>query len=407
MNVLEVRNIDKIYKHYSNELKRILSWFNLKSSPDEEYTVLSNVSFNVNKGEAVGIVGENGAGKSTLLKIITGTTRPTCGEVIVNGRISAILELGMGFNGDFTGRQNAINSLGMMGFNPHEIDKFIPMVEEFSEVGEYFDQPMRMYSSGMMIRVAFSVATVVKPDLLIIDEALSVGDAYFQHKSFAKIKEYSEQGTSLLFVSHDKGAVLSLCDRAILLEKGHVIKDGDPEIVCDYYNAMIAEKGNSYVKQTVKENGRTETISGSGEATFESIHLYNMLGEKMDTIKVGEEVELHIKVRVNEDLGNLVLGCGIKDRLGQMMFGTNTEYTKHVVKNPKKNEVYLYKVRFNANLGCGSYSVHCSIVDTEAHMYKNFEWREGTLIFNVINVDKYVFVGSMWNEMFFKISKVS
>ncbi len=246
-SVLEVNNISKSFKDYSSELKRIFSWFGFGFKPKEEHHILKNISFSITAGEAVGIVGQNGAGKSTLLKIITGTLKPSEGSIHINGRISAILELGMGFHPDLTGRQNAYHSAGIMGFTQNQIDEMMDDIEAFAEIGEYFDQPVRLYSSGMQVRVAFSIATSYTPEILIIDEALSVGDAYFQHKSIERIRGLQAKGTTLLFVSHDKNAIQSICNRAILLEKGTVTKDGKPEEVMDYYNALIAERENRTV----------------------------------------------------------------------------------------------------------------------------------------------------------------
>jgi len=227
-SVLKVNNISKSFIDYTSEWQRIFSWFGLKSKSKEEHSILKHISFSIAPGEAVGIVGQNGAGKSTLLKIITGTLKPSSGTVDIDGRISAILELGMGFHPDLTGRQNVYHSAGLMGYTTPQIDAIIDELEDFAEIGEYFDQPVRTYSSGMQLRVAFGVVTAYRPEILIVDEALSVGDAYFQHKSLAKIKEFQEQGTTLLLVSHDRGAIQAICDRAILLEKGAVIKDGNP-----------------------------------------------------------------------------------------------------------------------------------------------------------------------------------
>ena len=241
---LHVQGLGKAYRQYGSELRRVLSWFSVPVTAQSEQWVLRDISFSVGPGEAVGIIGQNGAGKSTLLKLITGTARPTEGSVHLQGRIAAILELGMGFNPDLTGRQNAYHAAGLMGFSHDDIDRVIAEIENFAEIGDYFDQPTRTYSSGMQMRVAFAVATAIRPDLLIVDEALSVGDAYFQHKSFDRIREFQKQGTSLLLVSHDKGAIQSICNRAILLEKGRVLRDGPPEEVTDLYNALIAEREN-------------------------------------------------------------------------------------------------------------------------------------------------------------------
>ena len=218
--ILNINQVGKAYRSYGSEWRRVLTWFGAPFKPLTEHWTLQNISFQIKAGEAVGIVGQNGAGKSTLLKIITGTLKPSTGTVTHHGRIAAILELGMGFHPDLTGRQNAYHAAGLMGYTQDQIDSVINGIEQFAEINEYFDQPVRLYSSGMQVRVAFAVATAFRPDILIVDEALSVGDAYFQHKSFERIKQFRTQGTSLLFVSHDKAAVLALCDRAILLEEG-------------------------------------------------------------------------------------------------------------------------------------------------------------------------------------------
>ena len=368
--------------------------------------MIRHVRFDVQRGEAIGIIGQNGAGKSTLLKMITGVLQPTEGSVQVNGRISAILELGMGFNPELTGRQNVFHAAGLMGLSTEQINQAMPEIEAFTEIGEYFDEPVRTYSSGMQMRVAFAVVTAYRPDILIIDEALSVGDTYFQHKSFSRIKEFQDQGTTLLIVSHDPGSIKLLCDRVILLDSGLVIKEGNPEEILDYYNALIARKENTKIVQK-KVGDRFATTSGTGEVTFSDIKLYNVNGGQVKVVRVGEAVELHFTVVANRSVDSLVLGCGITDRLGQMMFGTNTWYTKQVVNDVNQGDVYLYKVSFLANLGIGSYAVHCSLVENENHINKNYEWRDGTLVFEVVNIDKDIFVGCLWNEMNFNIEKIT
>jgi len=397
-SILEVQNIGKAYRNYGRELWRVLSWFGLRFKPLHETWTLQNISFNIAPGEAIGVVGQNGAGKSTLLKIITGTLKPSTGSIIVRGKIAAILELGMGFHPDLTGRQNAYHSSGLMGYTSKQIDSVINEIEAFSEIGEYFDQPVRLYSSGMQVRVAFGVATAFRPDILIIDEALSVGDAYFQHKSFDRIRQFRDAGTSLLFVSHDKGSILGLCNRVILLEKGHVLKDGDPEETMDYYNALIAEKENSTIRQEELTDGKVQTISGTGEAIVEEIGLYNVAGEKVEVVGVGDSVELRIRIKIHQDIPSLVLGYGIKDRLGQVMYGTNTWHTKQIIESPKAGENYEFTIVFPANFGVGSYSVVIALTDSDTHLSLNYEWRDLALVFNVINIDKIYFTGCVWNE---------
>jgi lipopolysaccharide transport system ATP-binding protein len=394
--ILKVQGLGKAFRHYGSELMRFASWFGLRVQPKDEAWVLRGISFSIAPGEAIGVVGQNGAGKSTLLKLVTGTLRPTEGAAVASGRISAILELGMGFNPDLTGRQNVYHSAGLMGFSRQEIDDVIGAVEEFAEIGEYFDQPVRTYSSGMQMRVAFSVATAFRPQLLIVDEALSVGDAYFQHKSFDRIREFQQQGTALLIVSHDRMAIQSLCGRALLLDRGRLVKDGDPEEVMDFYNALIAEKENATIRTSKREDGRVQTISGTGEAIVEDIALLDEEGRPVEFVNVGQPVELRIVVRANADLPRLVLGYMIKDRLGQPVYGTNTHHTRQVVENVTAGTQLDYRVQFPMNIGMGSYSVSTALVSTDTHLVNNYEWRDLALMFTVANLDRPHFVGTAW-----------
>ena len=394
--VLQAENLGKTYSQYRSELARVLSWFGLPAKPAVQHCVLQGVSFTIRPGEAVGIVGQNGAGKSTLLKIVTGTQRPTTGWVQVNGRTGSILELGMGFNPNFTGRENSYHSAGLMGFSKDAIDSVISEIEAFAEIGEYFDQAVSTYSSGMQMRVAFSVITAFRPDLLIVDEALSVGDTYFQHKSFGRIRAFQEKGTSLLIVSHDRSVIQSLCNRAILLERGKVIKDGDPESVMDYYNALIAEKENATIEVKELSDGKFQTISGTGKARVEAIALFSDQGNPIEFVNVGDCVSLRIQVRIYQPLPVLVLGYMVKDRLGQTMYGTNTWHTKQTMRNLSEGDLLNYCIRFSMNLGPGTYSISTALVNSETHMSDNYEWRDLAYVFEVNNQDKVPFAGSAW-----------
>jgi len=403
---IHVNNVSKSYKKYKSEFHRFLSWFGIKTLLVEEINVLNNINFSISEGEAVGLVGENGAGKSTLLKIITGTIQPTIGRVAVDGRISAILELGLGFNPEMTGKQNVYLSAGVMGFRENEIDKLVEDILGFSELGDYFNKPVRTYSSGMQMRLAFSIATAIRPEVLIIDEALSVGDTYFQHKSFNRIKEFREQGTTLLFVSHDRGAVQALCNRAILLEKGNMIKDGKPEEVMDFYNALIAEKENSTVAVTELANGKVKTTSGTGEARVVNIALLNTDNEKVEHINVGQQVTLEVHVDVHADIECLVFGYGIKDRLGQVMYGTNTFLKNMVQKNVKNGTEFKFKISFSMNLGPGSYSIQTALCSSDSHLENNYEWQDNSHIFHVVNIEKEYFAGCTWLDPEITIGKI-
>jgi lipopolysaccharide transport system ATP-binding protein len=388
MSLLTVNNLGKAYRSYRSEWQRIARWFFLPVAPSEEHWVLKHVSFDIQPGEAIGIVGQNGAGKSTLLKMITGTLQPSEGSIQVNGRIAAILELGMGFNPELSGRQNVYHAAGLMGFSGEQMDTVIDDIEAFAEIGEYFDESVRTYSSGMQMRVAFAVATV--------DEALSVGDSYFQHKSFDRIREFQQQGTTLLIVSHDRGAIQGLCNRAILLESGTVIKDGPPEEVMDFYNAIIAEKENSTVKVVTLDSGAVQTRSGSAEASIKSVSLADATGAAVEYVPVGEPVTLRIQVDVNVAIPELVVGYMIKDRLGQEVYGTNTHHLGCKLAAQNAGDALEYRFAFDANLGVGSYSVAVALHTTDSHMAHNYEWRDHALVFNVVNVNRPPFVGVSW-----------
>lgn len=397
MGTISVQNLGKAYKQYPSRWSRLAEWLiPFGKTRHKMKWVLQDLNFTIRAGEAVGIVGINGAGKSTLLKMITGTTQPTDGKVEITGRVAALLELGMGFHPDFTGRQNAIMAGQLLGLSVEDLNLLMPAIEDFAEIGDYIDQPVRVYSSGMQMRLAFSVATAQRPDILIVDEALSVGDSYFQHKSFDRIREYSKQGTTLLIVSHDKGAVQGICDRAILLNAGHLAMEGDPEAVMDYYNAMLAERGKQTVRQELTQDGRIKTTSGSGEATIYSAELLDSQDDPVEVVGVGHSVRIRVRVDVQQNLPELVLGYMIKDRLGQPVFGTNSHHLRQPTEQARKGERIEYMFHFAANLGVGSYSVAIALHTADTHVNQNFEWRDRAIVFNVINIDKDPFVGVAW-----------
>lgn len=397
MGTISVASLGKAYKQYPSRWSRLAEWLTPGHRPRHALKwVLQDINFTVQPGEALGIIGINGAGKSTLLKMITGTTQPTTGQVVMSGRVAALLELGMGFHPDFTGRQNAFMAGQLLGYSVDEIARLMPEIESFAEIGDYIDQPVRVYSSGMQVRLAFSVATAIRPDVLIVDEALSVGDAYFQHKSFDRIREFRKQGTTLLIVSHDKQAIQSICDRAILLNAGRLAMEGEPEAVMDYYNAMLADHQNQTVKQETTVDGKVQTVSGTGEAVVADIALLDTDGQRLEVVDVGQKVTLRILVKTNCYIERLVLGYGIKDRLGQVIYGTNTDLKKQALENfPAATEI-RFEITFPANLGPGTYSVQTALVSTDTHLVNNYEWRDLALVFNVINVNKAHFAGVAW-----------
>lgn len=406
--VLDVHNVGKCFATYRSNLSRYLRWFGLPVRPEQEYWAVRDVSFTLYAGEALALIGQNGAGKSTLLKLITGTIRTTTGNIAVNGRISAILELGLGFNPEFTGRQNVYQAGGLMGLSTRQIDEIIPVIEDFSELGEFFDQPLRVYSSGMQARLAFSVATAVRPDVLIVDEVLSVGDSYFQHKSFDKIRQFKEEGTSILFVTHSMGDVRALCDRVILLDKGKILEDGSPDEVVDYYNALIAEKENARVsvEQRRQKDGWLLTRSGNFQATVKNLVLLDeATQEPVETAKVGQRLVLKLTATINGDIPRLVLGYMLRDRTGHVVWGTNTWHTRQAINGLKIGDEVEFRLPFTCTLGPGSYSFSPALVSSDTHLENNYEWVDNALVFDVINTDKDFFIGTNWLDTVFQISR--
>ena len=396
MTILSVKGVGKAYRFYESEWQRLAGWFGIKSQSREALWVLRDINFDIHAGEAVGIVGKNGAGKSTLLKMIVGTVKPSTGLVQISGRVAAILELGMGFNPELTGRQNAHYAAGLMGFSSNEIDRAMPDIEAFAEIGDYFDEPVRVYSSGMQVRVAFSVATAFRPDVLIVDEALSVGDAYFQHKCFDRIRSFQAKGTTLLLVSHDRSAIQALCDRALLLESGSLLKDGDPEAVLNFYNATIPkhESRSEQPLRVLDEN--LETTSGTGAARVQSISLLDKDGNAVDCINVGDIVNLEMSVTAYVHLSELVLGYSIRDRLGQEIYGTNTRHLGVSIPDVAPQQNFKVRFAFCASMGIGSYSVSTALHTGFTHLEANYEWKNLALVFKVVNQREKYFIGLNW-----------
>jgi lipopolysaccharide transport system ATP-binding protein len=406
MNSLIVSGLNKAYKQYASRWARLAEWvIPGRKVHHHLHWVLQDISFTLKPGEAMGIIGINGAGKSTLLKMIAGTIQPTLGEIKVNGRLAALLELGMGFHPDFTGRENAMMAGQLLGHTSKEMRQVIPEILEFAEIGEYIDQPVRVYSSGMQMRLAFSVATAFRPDILVVDEALSVGDAYFQHKSFERIRQYRALGTTLLIVSHDKAAIQSICDRAILINGGHLVHEGKPEDVMNYYNALLADKGRHEIEFNQTGAGQTQVVSGTGEASIQGVRLLDAQGHSVEIIGVGQSVQLEVNIQINSDIPELVVGLLIKDRLGQDIFGTNTHHLNQVLYDLRGGENLTIVMTFPANLGVGSYSVATALHSTSNHIANNYEWRELAVIFSVMNTQYPEFIGSSWLNPALKITR--
>jgi lipopolysaccharide transport system ATP-binding protein len=397
MGTISVKDVGKKYKNYNSRWARLAEWFlPFIGTRHEKKWVLRDISFDVSEGEAVAICGVNGAGKSTLLKMITGTTSTSEGEISIVGNVAALLELGIGFHPDFTGRQNVYMAGQLLGLSTTEIDDLMPAIEGFAEIGEYIDHPVRTYSSGMQMRLAFSVATARRPEVLIVDEALSVGDAYFQTKSFDRIREYRDLGTTLLIVSHNRAAIQSICQRVILLDKGKLIKDGPPEDVMDYYHALLAKHEGTLIKQHQLSDGSFQTISGTGEVVVMSVGIYSQDEKELDIVSMGERVQLRIDAKVNVEVDLLVLGFMIKDQYGQPIYGINTERINHSLKDLVIDEKVSFTFDIDMHIGAGNYTIAVALSRRDSHTVKNYEWRDRAVLFSVVNTNHENFVGSAW-----------
>jgi len=389
------RELGKKYRLYPRPWNRLAEWLTGgRYRGHEELWALRNVSFEVAEGEAVGIVGANGAGKSTLLKLLVGTTRASEGSFLVEGQVAALLELGMGFHPEFNGRQNARMALQMMGFNEWMADDLLPEITSFSELGDFMGQPLRTYSSGMQMRLGFAVATVHRPHILIIDEALSVGDAYFQHKCIRRIREFKEAGTTMLFVSHDPAAVKTLCDRALLLDQGMLIREGSAEAILDYYNALIAQREKeASVEQSRFGADRLRTRSGDGKAKIAGVRMTDAEGKESASFASGETARIHCRLRFEEDLEDYTVGILIRDRLGNEMFGANTFYLGVESDPAGAGEEREAVFEIGLNLGYGHYALTVAVHAPSGHMDQNHDWIDNVLSFQVIPGESYRFAG--------------
>lgn len=344
MGAIVVKNLGKAYKQYPTRWSRLAEWM-LPGRPRHNLRwVLRDIGFTIQPGEAVGLIGVNGAGKSTLLKLITGTTQPTTGGVHIGGRVAALLELGMGFHPDFTGRQNAIMAGQLLGLDVEQIGALMPEIEAFAEIGEHIDQPVRVYSSGMQVRLAFAVATCVRPDVLIVDEALAVGDVFFQQKCFARIGAFIKAGTTLLFVSHSAGTILNICDRCIFLRGGEVAFDGSPADALDLYQAELlgrADQAPDAIRiqqipsvdalpaslppdlQHAPLAGKTGSIV-TPAADCIGVRVLDQHGQERATLLADQQATLQIDYLMHEDVADPHVGFKIRTRFGVVLFETNS-----------------------------------------------------------------------------------
>ncbi len=348
---IKVNHISKAYKLYNKPIDRLKeSWSLTKKSYHKDHHALKDINIEISRGECVGIIGTNGSGKSTLLKIITGVLNPTSGSVEVNGKISALLELGAGFNLEYTGIKNIYLNGMMMGFTKEEMDQRVNDIIEFAEIGEFINQPVKTYSSGMFARLAFAVAINVDPDILIVDEALSVGDIFFQAKCFRKFNEFQERGKTILFVSHDIGSVLKYCNRCLLINKGEQIAEGKTADVVNIYKKILVQnskeedkkKADDPVLAATEESKQQTPVDpnamwkdsmvinnnfveyGDGTAEIVDFGIFDDKDELATSILKGKEFSIRMKIKFNKDVVSPIFAYKIKDLKGVEITGTNT-----------------------------------------------------------------------------------
>lgn len=381
---ISVNHVSKVYKLYDNPMDRLKESLGLsRKKKYKEHYALNGISFEIKKGETVGIIGTNGSGKSTILKIITGVLNPTSGSVQVDGRISALLELGAGFNMEYTGLENVYLNGTMLGFSKEEIDARLQDILDFADIGEFIHQPVKTYSSGMFVRLAFAVAINIDPEILIVDEALSVGDIFFQSKCFRKFEEFKERGKTILLVSHDLSSISKYCDRVILLNKGNKVSEGSPKVVVDEYKKILANKSEGVETETKEEaidtpdqevqneqNGKfsiknnwsksfplnPEFIEyGTGKAEILDFLIRDCNGNITNLIEKDTEFEIEMKVKFHDAVSEPIFAYTIKDIRGTDLTGTNTMYENAPVREMHKDDVQEVGFRQKMTLQAGEY----------------------------------------------------
>jgi teichoic acid transport system ATP-binding protein len=382
--VIEIKNITKIYNLYNKPSDRLKEALFSRKSKHTEFAALNDVSFDVCKGEILGIIGKNGSGKSTILKIITNVLTPTSGECIVKGKIAALLELGAGFNMEYTGIENIYLNGQMIGFSKEEMDKKLQNIIDFADIGEHIFQPVKTYSSGMFARLAFSVAISVDPDILIVDEALSVGDVFFQNKCYRRFEEFRDKGKTILFVTHDMGSVIRYCNRCVLLNAGKKVGEGKPQEMVDLYKRIMVgqwneneEKNltiansidstnvnvNRLWKEQISTNPDME-VYGDGRAEIIDFGIFSDSGNIGNNVYKGDYYTVKMKVRINDDNLNPIFAFKLRDVKGTELTGTNTMLedidTSHckngdIVTISFRQKQYLQPGQYLVSLGCTAF----------------------------------------------------
>ena len=384
---VKAEKIEKRYKLYERNRDRMLDAFGLtgKNKRFKYHYALNGVDFAVKKGETVGIIGTNGSGKSTLLKILTGVLTPTSGTVEVNGRISALLELGAGFNMDYNGIENIYLNGTMMGFSKEEIDSRIDDILAFADIGDYVNQPCKTYSSGMFVRLAFAVSINIDPEILIVDEALSVGDVFFQAKCYRKFEEFKKQGKTILFVSHDLSSVSRYCDRVYLLNKGEMLGSGSPKEMIDKYKQILAGQAEDG-KTEIVETGENDTLEyGNGKARITSYYITDESGKKTSAIVKGTEYTVHMTVKALEDIPAPIFACSVKNVRGVEITGTNSLVSHSFENSAKAGDEFEITFRQKMMLQGGEYLISLGCTGYEGSDFKVYHRLYDILGINVVS----------------------
>jgi len=400
---IALSGISKAYRIYSHPRHRLMEaiWRGRRQY-HEQFWALRDVSFTVQPGTTTGVIGMNGSGKSTLLQVIAGIVQPTTGSVAIDGRIASLLELGAGFNPDFSGRDNVIMNGAIMGFTNEQMEERLPAIEAFAEIGEFIDQPVKTYSSGMFVRLAFASAIHIDPDILLVDEALAVGDAIFQHRCIRKIKEFQSRGKTILFVSHDIGAVKSICNQAVFLNGGRVEAVGDAESVASRYHAHVAMLESKRADAgAAADNGaaaaRTSIFHadaafdqrvglfrhGSGEARVRNVELLDAAGHPLAAVPFDQPIVLRVHVEFLADASFYILGILIRDRAGNDLVGTNTYEENVALPDRRAGETLVVDFMQRLPLGPGTYSITVGLAyHRTAPSY--FDWIDNALLVEML-----------------------
>ena len=395
-NAITVKDVTKIYKLYDKPIDRLKEALNpFHKEYHKKFYALNNLSFEVKKGETVGIIGTNGSGKSTILKIISGELTPTNGEVEVNGVISALLELGAGFNMDYTGIENIYMNGTMMGFSKKEMDAKLQEILDFADIGDFVYQPVKTYSSGMFVRLAFALAINVEPEILIVDEALSVGDVFFQSKCYRRMEEIRQKGTTILMVTHDMGSIIKYCDKVVLLNKGNFVAEGAPGHMVDLYKKILAGQmegleaaknvDSDFSGETAEKEQKEKTYQlphgklmkdsltinsnrteyGDGRAEIYDLGLFDQRGNLTNLLLKGEEFTIKEKIRFAAPIQSPIFTYTIKDKKGTDLTGTNTMFEGTDIKPVKAGDEYEVSFTQKMTLQGGEYLLSMSCTGFE------------------------------------------